>query len=109
MYQDRVARGAKLLDARKPDWFRLVVLDWLSMDSCDDCILGQVYGHFLDGCVKLGNALMHREAVVEFGFDLPAAGRYALGPEALDRFEQLADAWRVEIRRRLEAGGPQRA
>ena len=47
-YAERVARGAALLDDRRPGWWRedrhrSIDLDELDIDDCTACVLGQLY------------------------------------------------------------------
>lgn len=43
-YTDRVERGARLLDARKPGWDALIDLDTFALADPACCVLGQIYG-----------------------------------------------------------------
>jgi hypothetical protein len=50
----RVARGVALLDEHKPDWrSRIIDVERLSVWS-PWCVLGQVYGGYIDGHIALG-------------------------------------------------------
>lgn len=49
----RVDRGVKLLDKKKPKWFKKIDLKNLDLNSESNCVLGQVYGSYTDGCDKL--------------------------------------------------------
>lgn len=40
----RVARGAALLDAKRPGWRDQINLKDLSLSSCTNCIIGQTFG-----------------------------------------------------------------
>lgn len=42
VFRARVAKGAALLDERRPDWFTRVNLNSLCMSSCYMCVLGQL-------------------------------------------------------------------
>jgi hypothetical protein len=109
MFEDRVAKGAALLDEHRPGWARLVALNRLAMETCDQCILGQVCGDYYDGWKKLLPRLprkWHRSS--DYGFTLAGEEQdLQLGEYGIIqvRFGMLADAWRAEIRRRLEAEG----
>jgi hypothetical protein len=109
MYEDRVERGAALLDEACPGWERQIDPRLLRMESCDRCILGQLYGHYVLGlsCVlepQPGNVLF---AASDCGFTLIAEEQDGYDRiEALERFHQLADAWRRLIRRRLADASP---
>lgn len=43
---ERVAKGAALLDQKKPGWFRNVDLDKLDINARCDCIIGQTVGRY---------------------------------------------------------------
>lgn len=81
-----VRRGAKLLDREKPDWFKLVDLDRLNLDSSLTCILGQVYGDYYAGRVDLG---IDYEQVRSHAF---------VGGMSIFRREEF---WRHEVERRM--------
>jgi hypothetical protein len=98
MYEDRVERGAALLDRARPGWEREISLDDLAMSRCDHCILGQLYGQYWTG-VQAVRPLVFGESrsamwKTEHGFTLPLSD---------GSFGWLADAWRALIRRRLAA------
>lgn len=52
--EDRVASGAYLLDLHAPGWREKINVDRLNVLSCQDCILGQVYGKYAEGMITLG-------------------------------------------------------
>lgn len=103
MYEERVSRGAALFDQVNPDWFHMIDRDLLAMESCDNCILGQVYGHYEDGfrslIADLPDTILFSAA--DHGFTLYNAEQESI--DVFSRFAALADAWRAEIRRRLES------
>lgn len=45
-YRRRVDRGARLLDAKRPDWYDRVNLLTLDMGSRGYCVVGQLYGNY---------------------------------------------------------------
>lgn len=98
--QSLVARGAAFLDDAEPDWFYKVFLDDLDMGRCAQCILGQIYGDFAHGMVRLG---IGAARVHMFGFDLPPDS-VALDKVGLFKtYDQLAALWVLEIETRLQA------
>jgi hypothetical protein len=105
MYEDRVANGAALLDRARPNWAREIAQDELAMATCDQCILGQLYGDYRVGFRMVLEPLPSRYlfAATDFGFTLPGEEQPDWGRETLLRFAALAEAWRSEIRRRLDA------
>lgn len=60
-----VANGVTLLDEKVPGWWRVVNLDTLKMESCTQCMLGQLFGY--DTEVALGAKM----------FGLPVGGEKA--------------------------------
>lgn len=52
--KDYVTAGAKLLDEKCPGWVQRIDLDNLIMASCHQCVLGQLYQNYWNGCDKLG-------------------------------------------------------
>jgi hypothetical protein len=48
--QERVERGVALLDAHYPGWRDKIWADGLEMDTCSNCVLGQLYDcSFING------------------------------------------------------------
>lgn len=98
-YADRAAAGAALLDKQRPGWWLSIDGERLDMGQCNLCVLGQVYGDFIEGFTRLNlNALDGEDGkllrdCVDLGFDI----------EGEIGFTELADAWRVEIGKRSEA------
>lgn len=108
MYEDRVAKGAALLDRVRPGWEREIVADRLAMQSCELCVFGQLYGDYASGVNMLDD--MTSEDPSDYGFDIPdrvlgfgeSSRVYVLGfGESSHAYEALADAWRAEVRRRV--------
>lgn len=95
-FMARVALGAELLDQRKPGWAAMVNLDRLAMESCDDCILGQVYGHYFDGRAELELSIGE-----PLGFSLRARQLR----DHMSAYDALAALWRRQVRSRLAAAG----
>jgi hypothetical protein len=106
---DRVRHGAELLDREKPSWYREIATDHLAMWNCSDCIVGQLFGFYATGYPWLRRSFYERSPSskfipADFGFDLPhrVPRRGNDSPDWVD----LADAWRAEIRARLEREAP---
>lgn len=99
----KVKRGAEVLDGAYPRWWRAIVMDVLAMDDCYDCILGHLYGHYRPGI----SLLRGRNLITVF--DDPADLGFTVSRETCNRasdggvvlFDQLADLWRAEIRKRM--------
>lgn len=88
--QERVDRGAALLDAEIPGWVQRIDLDRFRMSSCSRCILGQLFGSFENGLDEL-----HLRSRVDSpeGFDI-------VTPE--DEYAAFTAAWKQLIIRRRE-------
>ncbi len=72
----RVARGVALLDRKAKEgklprfWRTLVSVDTLDLNSEDECVLGQVFGWFSEGQIRL--AL--EGGAADYGFDFHDGG-----------------------------------
>lgn len=90
---ERVAKGAALLDEIKPDWRNGIDLERFNIHSSQLCILGQLFGSYIDGLYALWGSMPLT------GNDRPAEahGFMVSGFEAAWADEALADAWRAEI------------
>mgnify|MGYP001564744249 FL=1 len=64
-----VERGAEVLDRVYPGWWRKIDLDRLDMKDCSDCLLGQLYGDYRSGLVKIGLPERPIWESIEWGFD----------------------------------------
>lgn len=104
-----VQEGAELLDRMHPDWAKRINLDTLKIESCNDCILGQLYGGYSKGKKELG--LPFGEAL-KYGFcadDRPLTAEewttlFTTGQKPewyMNRAWELVEAWEEEIERRL--------
>lgn len=102
--ETRVARGAALLDVIRPGWSARINDDELAMESCTDCILGQLFGDYSSGWWVVTRPLSARHlfSAADHGFTLMAheQNHGEWSPEVDARFGLLADAWRAEVRAR---------
>lgn len=108
---ERVAAGAVLLDKETPDWAERISLEELRLESCEHCILGQVYDHYNKGKRKLG---LEFEDAQKYGFS-PYTHRLSDNELAvllttnkypdwcLNQSRELVKAWKVEIEERVYA------
>lgn len=89
-----VARGAALLDEKKPDWWRPenVNLDILNQADARRCVLGQNYGYYDQGLAALFGG--------ERGFTISA--QYGFSSRGTD---ETTPAWRAQIERRRQFHG----
>jgi len=96
---ERVARGAKLLDTERPDWYTHIDRRKLDLESCLWCTLGQLFNSFISGVETLWglpDGIPDWKQASRHGFDLADKVIGAL------EFPLLTEAWKTEITRRLE-------
>lgn len=93
--EESVALGAALLDERLPGWSEQVEIEELNMVSGAYCVLGQVFGDYLDGVADLWESAMndvHRtDLAIEHGFDTEGGN---------DDYELLRAEWTEQVARR---------
>lgn len=90
---DRVAAGSNWLDVIHRGWDEDINLDTLTIDSCDQCVLGQLFERYGDGLEALE---LDDDDAVEFGFDRHTS-------EHPDVYDDLTAAWMDAIRARRQA------
>ncbi|TYB69657.1 hypothetical protein FXF51_05715 [Nonomuraea sp. PA05] len=114
---ERVARGAALLDEKRPGWWQRIHLDTLNINDCGECVIGQLYTdplhyddeQFDEGAIDLvgENAYdnnPHAPALVEHGFSLER-GAAVGGNERYERWAALTAEWKRVISERRESLG----
>lgn len=103
--QDAARKGARLLDGHIPDWFLQIRRQSLDLGCCTQCILGQLFRHFVQGRDKLEEWDEIRSRILqvpvtqrhlvnvleEYGFDVWSENRY----------HDLTEAWLQEIQERI--------
>ena len=94
----RARAGAVLLDAEYPGWAEEIDLDTLDMGDCIECVLGQLYGDYMDGMAALDPAAAESDEEPAWAVDLG----FNFGDMATE-YSDLDRAWRAEITKRLEA------
>lgn len=101
MFEEYITRGVAVLDERSPHgeaWVFQVDTDDLDMSDWSQCVLGQLYGGFVNGSNELvepwttvtnslGFAIRH-------GFELPPDTGKTM---SLEEYRQLTDEWRTHI------------
>jgi hypothetical protein len=100
----RVGRGAELLDRRIPAWAWEIDVKRLNLAYTEECILGQVYGHYEDGCHDLGITTGRQSC--RHGFVGSLIGRF-IRPLCRLEYTCLQDAWVAAIRERTACPPPQ--
>ncbi len=80
--------GARLLDKERPTWRKEIDPGVLDCSRGQLCVLGQVYGSYIDGLSVLGIGLIDAPL---YGFDVPVER----GTLSMDTaYELLTGAWR---------------
>lgn len=87
--QERVQRGAALLDEKLPGWRSKIDVDTLDIANPYNCIAGQLGGPYQDGYVtlrRLGLTYWHEGK--EYGFE-----------DRAENYSALTEAWKQELAR----------
>lgn len=90
--QERVARGAVLLDEKRPGWEQKIRVNELNMGSFCDCVIGQIEGDFLRWPHLAPANQTGLMSTRYYGFDSDGS---------VDGFELLQAAWLDAIAERL--------
>lgn len=108
IYVPRVAKGAALLDAKKPGWVKTIDLSSLDMGDPCLCVLGQIFGYepnesgwppgYSQGLKALFNG--NRQECDEHGFDLTDHD-IEHGEELPAALHHLQEAWVAAILDRI--------
>lgn len=108
----RVSAGAKLLDRVEPGWHRRIALDRLAMESCDQCILGQLHGQFWSGFLSVLRPLPSTVlfSAAGFGFTLRDSEQNLSAcvwpvERVRLRFAALGCLWRIAVLKRVSSDG----
>lgn len=106
--QERVERGARLLDAEVPSWFTLIDTGTLDMTRDCLCVLGQLEGSFTAASERRWGPLNHREPATAHGFAMEpckAAVLYRIDdcPHCGPAWRLLQDCWVAAIADRVVA------
>jgi hypothetical protein len=88
-----VERGIEILDVAAPGWEQRIALDDLDMQSCNNCMLGLLFGRFSEGKDALGIKLGQT-----YGFALPRGLKTA--HESRQAWKELRRLWIEEIETR---------
>lgn len=96
--QEYAARGADLLDRYRPGWAEEIVPEGLDLADPCDCILGQIYGQYDEGCTELSeDDGFYGSSAEAYGFTTP------LGWPGHPHWGLLETAWLNEIAIRVMA------
>ena len=105
--EERVNEGAAWLDEVDPGWELKIDLGKLHMASCQQCIVGQVFGNFM----QLENRMPLEEFTnADSGYEISeiiSDFAFLHGFEAMEgirEYEAIARAWKELVKGRLDAG-----
>lgn len=104
----RAKIGATVLDVLRPGWASEIDLAKLRMSSCQECVLGQLYGDYWEGAEKLfvtRSTGRNSETRIDNGAHSAAiaAGFHSEDPAGILDYARLTAAWTREIRKRVAA------
>jgi hypothetical protein len=94
--RERVLNGAVLLDAHEPGWEHRIDLGRLWMSSCNQCLMGQLYGRYDRRPMPWAWF-----TTVAHGLSINMSEIERIGVHEHDYWEALTDEWRNLIRGRL--------
>ena len=94
---ERVQAGVELLDQQLSGWDQKIDLEVLDLGNCAVCVLGRLYGDYLEGVCRLD---LFTDEAAAYGFDGVIVDGWEDGVGA---YSQLTEEWRYQItgRRRL--------
>jgi hypothetical protein len=89
--EQKVERGANLLDEKVPYWYNAVNTDRLNQGQARRCVVGQLFSGYYHGLERLG---MSHITGLDYGFGCESEGEY----------ERATLLWENEIKRRRMRG-----
>lgn len=96
----RVNRGMELLDKENPEWDQKINLQTLNTSTLLSCVLGQLYGNYVEGCRQLnlnsGITQGGTEPAKKYGY---SGGMYC-GPKV---HKKLTEIWTEKILERRKS------
>lgn len=97
LYKEKEVRaGIAFLDKKDPEWREDLDVDYLDMWDCENCILGQRHGDYLDGLAELG---LTDEDSYRLGLDLKMEDLKGEDPDGhpvsmgRKRYDDLRETW----------------
>lgn len=93
----KVAKGAELLDNERPGWADDIDLESLNMAEGNHCILGQLYGDYVDGLYALG--FTRGWGSRGHGFTLHVG--WSSASDSMEDWYTLHALWRKEVASRV--------
>jgi hypothetical protein len=87
-YRTGIQKTIEILDKKIPKWRRLIDMDTLDMESCLNCVTGQIFGHYNRGLEELGIKDHYAD---EYGLVLVIDDDDS---HYEDEYEELTDLWK---------------
>ena len=101
-YEEQVKRGIRLLDSAMPGWRKRIRIKNLDLHSGCNCILGQLYGEFVEGWCevrKFGSYIFrHDPPYCGFNIDIEEWMNADSSEERLALYEELEKEWLKHLR-----------
>ncbi len=93
----RISTAARMLDKKRPGWYKKISIIRLDMTRCMDCVLGQLDGHYRHSrlATKNGEFMANINGLEIWRYEEPAFG----GDADINK-------WIEEIRKRRNGNGP---
>lgn len=91
MFEQNIQKGVEFLDQNYPNWLDKVDVSELDLSDCHQCIMGQLFGHYIKGKRKYGG-----EKMKKFGFSVE------IGLLSDKQFEQLTEEWKQAIKHKKQ-------
>jgi hypothetical protein len=122
-FTENVRKGMALLDEKRPGWFEETGVGYLDMRNCQQCMLGQLFGHFYDALSELFQWTTQWEQAdnqdktefdraVEHGFAVddtlfPRKPNEGITDHSKRLYSELGAEWVKQINLRRASGGQQ--
>lgn len=105
--EQRVQAGVEWLDENRPSWVEEIDLVELDMDSCNMCVLGQLFGNFWDAPISDTPPPIEQEELAAY-HEMAGARGFSYGRRITIPAEEAAldedlDALTAEWRRVIES------
>lgn len=98
IHDTRIEQGMALLDEKVPGWEYRLDLRTLDVNSCTQCVVGQLFGIHNSDLLYLGYQALGVESPRQYGFSLDWDLSYRATYGGLNR------AWKRKIRERRRPG-----